>query len=53
VGRSILRPKDVMIYRWIGGRHACMDLIEVSLLVRLRADAFIVGQANLKVVSSV
>jgi hypothetical protein len=53
VGRSILKPKDVMIYRWMSGRHACMGLTQVSLLERLRADVFIVRQATLKVVSSV
>jgi len=31
--RSTLRPADAMVYRWVGGKHACVDLTEVSPLV--------------------
>ena len=49
---STLRFVDVMIYRRVRGKHVSMDLIEVSPLVRLRADAFTVGQTTLKDSSS-
>ncbi|GKB63997.1 hypothetical protein Tco_0920183 [Tanacetum coccineum] len=32
-GRSTLRPVDVLIFGWVGGKHACVDLIRVSPLV--------------------
>lgn len=35
-GRSTLRLSDVLVYRWIRGKHACADLTEVSPLVGLR-----------------
>jgi len=25
-GRSTLRPADVMVYGWVRGKHACVDL---------------------------
>ena len=25
-GRSTFRPADVLVYGWIGGKHACVDL---------------------------
>nr|GEW92797.1 auxilin-like protein [Tanacetum cinerariifolium] len=25
-GRSILRPSDVLVFGWVGGKHACVDL---------------------------
>ncbi|GJU46273.1 putative reverse transcriptase domain-containing protein [Tanacetum coccineum] len=34
-GRSTLRPADVLVFGWVGGKHACVDLIGVSLLVGL------------------
>jgi hypothetical protein len=33
--RSTLRPANVLVYGWVGGKHACVDLTEVSLLVVL------------------
>ncbi|WJX88063.1 hypothetical protein P8452_70185 [Trifolium repens] len=51
-GRSTLRPADVIVYGWVGGRHACVDLTGVSPLVDLRAGTFTVGQAALKAASS-
>jgi len=50
--RSTLRPADVMMYRWVGGKHACVDLTGVSPLVGLCVGPFTVGQTSLKVASS-
>ena len=25
-GRSILRPADILVFGWVGGKHACVDL---------------------------
>jgi hypothetical protein len=41
-----------MVYSWVGGKHACVDLTGVSPLVGLRAETFIVGHEVLKVASS-
>jgi len=49
--RSTLRPADVMVYGWVGGKHACVDLTGVSPLVGLGVEAFTVGQEALKVAS--
>nr|GEX68040.1 putative reverse transcriptase domain-containing protein [Tanacetum cinerariifolium] len=51
VGRSTLRPADVLVFRWVGGKHACVDLNGVSPLVRLSSKGFTVGQATLKAAS--
>ncbi|KAK2413652.1 hypothetical protein QL285_036340 [Trifolium repens] len=51
-GRSTLRPTDVLVYGWVGGKHACVDLTEVSPLVGLTTEDFTVGQAALKAASS-
>jgi hypothetical protein len=51
-GQSTLRPTDVMVYGWVGGKHACVDLTEVSPLVGLMAGTFTVGQTTLKAASS-
>ncbi|KAK2418388.1 hypothetical protein QL285_040591 [Trifolium repens] len=51
-GRSTLRPADVLVYGWVGGRHACVDLTGVSPLVGLMTGGFTVGQAALKAASS-
>jgi len=32
-GRSTLRPPNVMVYEWVGGKHACVDLTGVSPFV--------------------
>jgi hypothetical protein len=40
-----------MLWR-MSGKHACVDLTEVLLLVGLRADAFTTGQTNFKAASS-
>lgn len=34
-GRSILRPTDVLMYGWVEGKHACMNLNKISTLMRL------------------
>jgi len=46
--RSTLRPADGMVYGWVGGKHACVDLTGVSLLVGLGVGHFTVGHATLK-----
>jgi len=38
--RSSLRFADVMVYRWVGGKHACVDLTGVSPLVGLDVGPF-------------
>ncbi|KAM0003313.1 putative exostosin [Helianthus debilis subsp. tardiflorus] len=50
-GRSTLRPADILVFGWVGGKHACMDLKGVSPLVGLGDSAFTVGQAALKAAS--
>nr|GEV97800.1 putative reverse transcriptase domain-containing protein [Tanacetum cinerariifolium] len=51
-GRSTLRPADVLVFGWVGGKHACVDLTEVSPLVGLSSRCFTAGQAALKAASS-
>jgi hypothetical protein len=50
--RLTLKPADVMVYGWVGRKHACVDLTGVSPLVGLGVGPFTVGQAALKVASS-
>ena len=50
--RSTLRPADVIVYGWVGGKHACVDLTGVSPLVGLGVRPFTLGQAALKAASS-
>ena len=50
--RSTLRHADVMVYGRVGEKHACVELTEVSPLVRLGVRAFTVGQTTLKDASS-
>ncbi|MCI20166.1 auxilin-like protein [Trifolium medium] len=38
--RSTLRPTDVLVYGWVGGKHACVDLTRVSPLVGLGVGEF-------------
>nr|GFA14378.1 putative reverse transcriptase domain-containing protein [Tanacetum cinerariifolium] len=49
--RSTLRPADVLIFGWVGGKHACVDLTGVSPLVGLSSRGFTAGQAALKAAS--
>ena len=50
--RSTLRPADVMVYGWVGGKHAYVDLTGVSPLVGLGVGPFTVGHATLKAASN-
>nr|GEU84570.1 putative reverse transcriptase, RNA-dependent DNA polymerase [Tanacetum cinerariifolium] len=36
---STLRPADVLVFGWVGGKHACVDLTGVSPLVGLSSRA--------------
>ncbi|MFS7889274.1 putative reverse transcriptase domain, exostosin [Helianthus anomalus] len=49
--RSTLRPADILVFGWVGGKHACVDLTGVFPLVGLGSSAFTVGQAALKAAS--
>nr|GEU77548.1 putative reverse transcriptase domain-containing protein [Tanacetum cinerariifolium] len=49
--RSALRATDVLIFGWVGGKHACVDLTGVSPLVGLSSRGFTVGQTALKAAS--
>ncbi|GJX53998.1 putative reverse transcriptase domain-containing protein [Tanacetum coccineum] len=51
-GRSTLRPADILVFGWAGGKHACVDLTGVSPLVGLHGRRFVAGQAALKAESS-
>ncbi|GJT64359.1 hypothetical protein Tco_1015839, partial [Tanacetum coccineum] len=46
--RSTLRPADVLIFGWVEGKHACVDLTGVSPLVGLSSRGFTAGQSALK-----
>ncbi|GKE73008.1 hypothetical protein Tco_1535049 [Tanacetum coccineum] len=48
--RSTLKPV-VLIFGWVGEKHACVDLTGVSPLVWLSSRGFTVGQAALKAAS--
>nr|GEU60664.1 hypothetical protein [Tanacetum cinerariifolium] len=50
-GRSTLRPANVLVFGWVGGKHACVELTGVSPIVRLSSRGFTVGQAALKAAS--
>ncbi|KAK1437289.1 hypothetical protein QVD17_03079 [Tagetes erecta] len=47
-GRSTLRPADILVFGWTGGKHACVDLTGVSPLVALRDNGFVARQAATK-----
>nr|GEY72894.1 putative reverse transcriptase domain-containing protein [Tanacetum cinerariifolium] len=49
--RSTLRPAEVLVVGWVGGKHACVDLIGVSPLVGLSSRSFTAGRAALKAAS--
>nr|GEX39437.1 auxilin-like protein [Tanacetum cinerariifolium] len=49
--RFTVRPVDVLVFGWVGGKHACVDLTEVSPLVGLSSWGFTAGQAALKAAS--
>ncbi|KAJ0679917.1 putative exostosin [Helianthus annuus] len=50
-GRYTLQPADILVFGWVGGKHACVDLTGGSPLVGLGGSAFAVGQAALKAAS--
>nr|GEV84347.1 putative reverse transcriptase domain-containing protein [Tanacetum cinerariifolium] len=50
-GRSTLRPADILIFGWVRGKHACVDLTEVSPLVSLSSRGFTLGHTALKAAS--
>jgi hypothetical protein len=33
----------LLVYEWVGGRHACVDLIVVSPFVELMTEGFTAG----------
>ncbi|GKB26590.1 hypothetical protein Tco_0865991 [Tanacetum coccineum] len=43
-GRSTLGLADVLNFGWVGGKHTCVDLTEVSPLMGLSSRGFTVGQ---------
>lgn len=45
-GRSTLRPADVLVFGWVGGKHACVDLTGVSSPIGLSSRGFTVGQTT-------
>ncbi|MFS7976495.1 hypothetical protein Hanom_Chr10g00893091 [Helianthus anomalus] len=47
-GRSTLRPADLLVFGWAGGKHACVDLTGVSPLVGLKENGFVAGLAARK-----
>jgi hypothetical protein len=50
--RSTLKSADVMVYGWVGGKHACVNLTGVSPLMGLGVKPFTVGHAALKAATS-
>ncbi|KAL8253466.1 hypothetical protein R6Q59_037159 [Mikania micrantha] len=46
--RSTLRPVDILVFGWEGGKHSCVDVTGMSHLVGLRDTGFVAGQAALK-----
>jgi len=50
--KATLRLVDVMVYKRVGGKHACVKSTRVSSLVALGVRAFTVGQTCLKAASS-
>jgi hypothetical protein len=44
--RSTLRSAYVIVYGWVRGKHACVNLIRVLPLVGLGVDAFIIGHLH-------
>ncbi|GKE12067.1 hypothetical protein Tco_1415618, partial [Tanacetum coccineum] len=50
-GRSTLRPADILVFGWVRGKHACVDLTGVSPLIGLSSRGFTAGQAALKAAS--
>jgi hypothetical protein len=51
-GRSSVRPANIMVNGWGGGKHACVNLTRISPLIGLRTETFTMWQTTLKVASS-
>jgi len=51
-GRSTHRQMDVMLYRWVCGKHTPMNYAGVSPFVGVGVETFTVGQTVLNVTSS-
>ncbi|GJV09533.1 hypothetical protein Tco_1347189 [Tanacetum coccineum] len=49
--RSTLRPAYVLVFGFVGGKHACVDMIGVSPLVGLSSRGFTADHAALKAAS--
>ncbi|GJU97635.1 hypothetical protein Tco_1326906 [Tanacetum coccineum] len=49
--RSTLRPSHVLVFGWVGGKYAYVDLTGVCPLVRFSSCSFTAGQAALKAAS--
>nr|KAJ0205177.1 hypothetical protein LSAT_V11C500270380 [Lactuca sativa] len=47
-GRSTLIPADILVFGWIGGKHAFVNLTGISPLVGLGRWGFTTGHAALK-----
>ncbi|KAI3704356.1 hypothetical protein L1987_74574 [Smallanthus sonchifolius] len=47
-GRSTLRPADILVFGWAGGKHACVDLTGMSPLMGLMDNGVVAGHAALK-----
>ncbi|PWA88499.1 hypothetical protein CTI12_AA120320 [Artemisia annua] len=47
-GRSTIRLGDDLVFRWVGGKHAYVDLTGVYPLMVLSSRGFTVGRAALK-----
>ncbi|GKD54292.1 hypothetical protein Tco_1287679, partial [Tanacetum coccineum] len=45
-GGSTLRPADVLVFGWVRGKHACVDLTRVFPLVGLSSRGFTAGQVR-------
>jgi len=50
--RLTLKPTNILVYKWVGGKQVCVDLTGVSPLVGLGTGFFVVGQAAIKDASS-
>nr|GEW29535.1 RNA-directed DNA polymerase, eukaryota [Tanacetum cinerariifolium] len=46
-GRSTLIRVDILVFRWVGRKHACVDVTGVSPLAGLSSRGFTVGQTAL------
>lgn len=42
-GRSTLRSTNVLVYGWVTGKHACVNLTGFSPLAGLRTRGFTMG----------